>query len=67
MKEGVKLMEPPSAAAVDQVDMVLRDVGQKVRRRLCVLSILCFASQRAIATDSAVVRMSYHSSVCMSL
>ena len=31
VREGVKLMEPPSAAAVDAVDMVLRDVGQKVR------------------------------------
>ena len=30
VKEGVKLMEQPSASAVDAVDMVLRDVGQKV-------------------------------------
>jgi hypothetical protein len=31
VKEGVKLMEQPSASAVDAVDMVLRDVGQKAR------------------------------------
>jgi Dynamin central region len=32
IKEGVKLMEQPAAAAVDAVDMVLRDIGQKVRQ-----------------------------------
>ena len=32
VREGVKLMETPSGAAVDAVDMVLRDVGQKARR-----------------------------------
>jgi hypothetical protein len=30
VREGVKLMETPSAAAVDAVDMILRDIGQKV-------------------------------------
>lgn len=35
VREGVKLMESPSAAAVDAVDMVLRDIGQKVRRFPC--------------------------------
>lgn len=30
VREGVKLMENPAAAAVDAVDMVLRDIGQKV-------------------------------------
>lgn len=30
VREGVKLMETPAAAAVDAVDMVLRDIGQKV-------------------------------------
>ena len=30
VKEGVMLMEQPSASTVDAVDMVLRDVGQKV-------------------------------------
>ena len=34
VREGVKLMEQPAAAAVDAVDMVLRDIGQKVC--LCV-------------------------------
>lgn len=30
VREGVKLMEQPAAMAVDAVDMVLRDIGQKV-------------------------------------
>lgn len=30
VREGVKLMETPAATAVDAVDMVLRDIGQKV-------------------------------------
>jgi Dynamin central region len=30
VREGVKLMEQPAASAVDAVDMVLRDIGQKV-------------------------------------
>jgi Dynamin central region len=47
VREGVKLMEPPSAAAVDQVDMVLRDVGQKARRLRTVACTACCCTMRA--------------------
>ena len=47
VKEGVKLMEPPCAAAVDAVDMVLRDVGQKVRRPRPG-SFACFSGLKAL-------------------
>ena len=41
VREGVKLMEQPAAAAVDAVDMVLRDIGQKVRAVSCNLPEDC--------------------------
>lgn len=43
VREGVKLMEQPAAAAVDAVDMVLRDIGQKV---LFMFTAHCFCVRK---------------------
>jgi hypothetical protein len=42
VREGVKLMEQPAASAVDAVDMVLRDIGQKVPVLFLFLFFLVF-------------------------
>jgi hypothetical protein len=41
VREGVKLMETPAASAVDAVDMVLRDIGQKVSSSICRQCTIC--------------------------
>jgi Dynamin central region len=48
IKEGVKLMEQPAAAAVDAVDMVLRDIGQKVRPLVTFCDLLACGAGNGI-------------------
>lgn len=67
VREGVKLMETPAATAVDAVDMVLRDIGQKVcffvHLNIWVSRMpeLCFTA--AVITISSI-RYRCHVSTC---
>lgn len=50
VREGVKLMEQPAAMAVDAVDMVLRDIGQKV----CCQCLLLFVFTIGIPNSNSI-------------
>jgi len=59
VREGVKLMEQPASMAVDAVDMVLRDIGQKVWSVAFVAISLVFPHSNCVLQWSCVARQEH--------